>query len=372
MIGPDRAMLSVPEEHCAVLIVVLARSSRNLPSEARRHSGMRRVPGLTAAGLAAAVMVLAGCGTAPSQGGPAAGPLTAASAAKPCDVPELAGSAPGQGLSGPAVTALTGGAATQGFSLDGGKFLVVPPPAGVRPRVSRTLAECEALAAVESSGEPLFGAYGVSGMAVGYGLVTVSSRLPVSSWQGHYPDIDLPTPAPARYQSRLAWVVMFAVFGRAASCPTVTTPPIPAGAPYHGYYYEAFIVDAATGGAALLYDEAAPRQCNGPGLFVPSVSIPVELTSVRWQLDSRGPHGSYATLTAYVPPCDDYTHQVSVIPGTNLVPVLAYGQVAASCGPPRPVTVYVRPGGASRTLPPTLAHLPVGLYLTGTHQALPE
>jgi hypothetical protein len=334
---------------------------------ARRHSGMRRVQGF-AAGSVAAVTLLAGCSTATGQGGgSAAAPLTAATGVKPCDVPELAAPAPGQGLSGPAVTALTGGAATRGFSLDGGKFSIAPPPAGAAPRASRTLAECEALAAVESSGELLIAAYGVSGIAVGYGLVTVSSRLPVSSWPGHYPDIDLPTPAPARYQRRLAWVVMFAVFGR-ASCPTVTTPPIPAGAPYHGYYYEAFIVDAATGGAALLYDEAAPRRCNGPGLFVPSVSIPVELTSVRWQLDSRGPHDSYARLTAYVPPCDDYDHEVSVIPGTNLVPVLAYGQVAASCGPPRPVTVYVRPGGAFHTLPPTLAHLPVGLYLTGIQQ----
>jgi uncharacterized protein YceK len=332
---------------------------------------MRPVQGLTAAGLVAAVTLLAGCGTAASRGGSATGPLTAASAAKPCDVPEVAGSAPGQGLSGPAVTALTGGAAIKGFSLDGGKFSIVPPPAGAAPRVSRTLAECEALAAVENSGEPLIYADGVSGIAVGYGLVTVSSRLPVNSWRGHYPDMDLPTPAPARYQSRLAWVVMFAVFGR-AGCPTVTTPPTPAGTPYHGYYYEAFIVDAATGGAALLYDEAAPRQCNSPGLSVPSVSIPVELTAVRWQLDSRGPHDSYATLTAYVPRCDDYDREVSVFLGTNVVPVLAYGQVAASCGPPAPVTVYVRPSGAVRTLPPTLVHLAVGLYLTGTGEPLPE
>ena len=303
-------------------------------------------------------MLLAGCGTA-------AAPLTVAGAANTCRVPRLAGPAPGQGLTGPAITALTGGAATQGFSLDRGGFSIVPPPADAAPRVSRTLAECEALAAVDTDGQPLIGAYGVSGVAVGYGLVTVSPRLPVSSWQGHYPDIDRPTPAPARYQNRLAWVVVFAAFDR-AGCPITTTPPVPAGQTYHGYYYEVFIVDAADGGAALLYLEAAPRQCNGQGLFVPSVSIPIELTSVRWQLDSRGPHDSSAKLTAYVPACDDYDRELTS--GFGVVRVLSYGQVAASCGPPRPVTVDVRSAG---TFPPVLTHAPTGLYLTGMDQGLP-
>jgi hypothetical protein len=321
----------------------------------------------------AAVALLAGCGgaavpqTGSGQNGAGAGQLSA-SVAKTCDLPvDLAGPAPGQGLTGPAVTDLTGAAATKGFSLDGGQFTIKSPPSGDTPRVSRTNAECEALAAVAPGGEPLMGAYGVSGGAVGYGLVTVSPELPVDSWQGYYPDMNLPTPAPARYQNRLAWVMVFRVFYR-ADCPgvTQTSPPDPGS--YTGYEYEVFIVDAATGGDALSYDEAAPRECDGTGLFPPSVSIPVELTSVRWELASRGPGDSYATLTAYVPPCLDYDKTVQLGFDDDLVTVLAYGQVAASCGSPRPVTVRVQPERGGRSRWPTLAHAPTGLYLTGSGQ----
>ena len=325
---------------------------------------------------AAAVTLIVGCGAATvpptnsGQNGAYAGQPTAG-VAKTCDLPVgQPGPAPGQGLSGPAVTDLAGGAATKGFSLDGGQFSVTPPPSGDKPRVSRTQVECEALAAVAPGGEPLINAYGVSGVAVGYGLVTVSPQLPVDSWQGYYPDINLPTPAPARYQNRLAWVMVFRVFYR-ADCPgvTQTTPPNPGGS-YTGYEYEVFVVDAATGGDALSYDEAAPRECNGTGLFPPSVSIPVELTSVRWQLDSRGPHGSYATLTAYVPPCFDYDKKIQLGFDSAAVAVLAYGQVAANCGSPRPATVRVEPAKGIRSLTPTLAHAPTGLYLTGSGQYL--
>jgi hypothetical protein len=294
---------------------------------------------------------------------------------KPCVVPEnLAGPAPGQGLNGPAVTDLRGGAAAGGFSLDGGGFSITPPPAGDVPRVSRTQAECEALAAVASDGEPFIETDGVSEMAVGYGLVTVSSGLPVSSWQGSYPHITLPTPAPAAYQSRLAWVTVFRVTNR-DNCPgvTQTDAPSPDGA-YNGYYYEVFVIDAATGGNAVTYEEAVPDQCIGSGVSAPSVTIPVELTSVRWKLDSRGPRNAYDTLTAYVPPCLDYDKQVGFDLDSNQVAVLAYGQAAASCGPPRPVSVrlelnsYSNPGWP-RPLAPV--HAATGLYLTGTGDPLP-
>jgi hypothetical protein len=240
--------------------------------------------------------------------------------------------------------------------------------------VSRTLAECEALAAVGSDGETFIEADGVSEMAVGYGLVTVSAGLPVSSWQGSYPHITLPTPAPAAYQSRLAWVAVFRVTDR-ANCPgvTQTDAPTPDGA-YSGYYYEVFIIDAATGGDAVTYEEAVPDQCNGSGGSVPSVTIPVELTSVRWKLDSRGPRNAYDTLTAYVPPCLDYDKQVGFDLDSNQVRVLAYGRVAASCGPPRPVSVRLELApdpNPDWPHPLTLTHAATGLYLPGTGDPLP-
>jgi hypothetical protein len=283
----------------------------------------------------------------------------------------MGGPAPGQGLNGPAVTDLTGGAVIGGFSLDGGRFAIMPPPAGVVPRLPRTVAECEALAALASDGEPFIAADGVSQMAAGYGLVTVSAGLPASSWQGSYAGMTLPTPAPARYQRRLAWVAVFRITDR-AGCPgvTQTTAPSPGGT-YAGYYYEVFIVDAATGGDAITYDEAAPAQCDGPGLSAPSVSIPVELTSVRWELGRPGPHDSHATLIAYVPPCLDYQKQAGAGYGSYLLTVLAYGQVAASCGPPRPVIVRLKPALGPGSVNPSPGHAPTGLYLTGSGDQLP-
>ena len=333
---------------------------------------MRLLRALPAA--AVAVALLAGCTAAAQHAG--AGRSTApggpAIAGKPCHLPGDMRAGPGRGaaLNGPAVTELTGGAVSGGFSLDGGKFSIMPPPVGAVPRVSRTLAECEALGAVASDGEPFSEADEGSGMAVGYGLATVAAALPVRSWRGHYPGITLPTPAPADYQSRLSWVAVFRIFDW-LNCPGVTSTTAPsAGGRYAGYYYEVFIIDAATGGDAVTYDEAVPDQCHGPGLSAPGVSIPVELTSVRWKLDRRGPRDAYATLTAYVPACLDYYRQATPGVGTDLVTVLAYGQVAASCGgSPRPVTVRVEPVFPGRIVSPGLVHAATGLYLYPTGSA---
>jgi hypothetical protein len=97
----------------------------------------------------------------------------------------------------------------------------------------------------------------------------VNHTRPVNSWQGQYPDMARPTPAPAGYQSRLAWVTAFHVTDR-ANCPGVsqTDAPSPDGA-YNGYYYEVFIIDAATGGDAVTTmrpcpSSAAARACPRP------------------------------------------------------------------------------------------------------------
>jgi hypothetical protein len=313
----------------------------------------------------AALTLLAGCGTTTvGQGGEArdASQLSSAVAAKTCAPPPHASAPSWPKLTGPAVTALTGGAAVHGFSLDGGKFSITPPPAADVPRVSRTQAECEEQAAVGPDGYTL--SLENSGMAVGYGLVTVAPGLPVTPWQQDaYPGISLPTPTPASYRSRLAWVVVFR-FAEVASCPSQTAGTPPPTPKYDGYYYAAFIVDAATGADALMYTERAPLPCNEPGFSPPSLAIPIELTSVPWRLDSRAANGDYGTLTAYVPACDAYDKEVDVVPGTAQVRVLAYGQAAASCGAPRPVTVYVQAANVFQSLPSKLVHAPTGLYVT--------
>jgi hypothetical protein len=296
--------------------------------------------------------------------------IPASMTARACDLPTRPGHVPaGQGLAGPVVTALRGGAAAHGFAVDGGLLSVEPPPPGAVPRVPRMLAECEALAAIGSNGA-LDVAAEEWGLVIGYAMVTVLPGLPTdsSSWQSYGQAM----PRPASYRNRLAWVVVFRT-QLTASCPAaaVTTPPAtpapPPGPPaYTGYGYEVFLIDAATGGDALIYDQTQPVPCGGTGVVPAGVAVPVEETSVPWTLDRRNPDRFSAVLTADVPPCDFHDSVAGVIPGTALVRVLAYGPVAARCGPPRPVTVDLEAASVTQNLPPVLVHAPAGLYLPGT------
>jgi hypothetical protein len=335
---------------------------------------MRRTRGSVAAALfVATVAAVSGCVWAAVVGG---GQITPGGpAARSCDLPAQPDRVPpGERLTGPAVTALRGGAAFHGFSVDGGLLSVEPAPPGSVPRVSRTLAECEALAAIGSNGT-LEVAAEEWGLAIGFAMVTVSPGLPVdsSSWQsyGHA------MPEPSSYRNRLAWVVVFRT-QLTASCPAVavTTPPAtPTPAPeqpaYTGNGYEVFLIDAATGGDALIYDETQPVPCGGTGVVPAGVAVPIEETSVPWTLDRRNPDRFSAVLTASVPPCGFHDSVVGVVPGTALVRVLAYGTVAARCGPPRPVTVDLLAASVTQNLPSVLVHAPAGLYLPGTGNTTP-
>jgi hypothetical protein len=184
-------------------------------------------------------------------------------------------------------------------------------------------------------------------------------------------------PGPASYRNRLAWVVVFRT-QLTASCPAVavTTPPAtPTPAPeqpaYTGYGYEVFLIDAATGGDALIYDETQPVPCGGTGVVPAGVAVPIEETSVPWTLDRRNPDRFSAVLTASVPLCGFHDSVAGVIPGTALVRVLAYGTVAAQCGRPRPVTVDLEAASVTQDLPPVLVHAAVGVYLPGTGNTTP-
>jgi hypothetical protein len=140
---------------------------------------------------------------------------------------------------------------------------------------------------------------------------------------------------------------------------------------YTGYGYEVFLIDAATGGDALIYDQTQPVPCGGTGVVPAGVAVPIEETSVPWTLDRRDPDRFAAVLTAFVPPCDFHDSVTGVIPGTALVRVLAYGPVAARCGRPRPVTVDLEAASVTQNLPPVLVRAPAGLYLPGTGNTTP-
>jgi hypothetical protein len=352
---------------------ILAARCREPQCRDERLNRMRWTRGSAAAALVATVAAVSGCFWAAVAGGLI---TPAGTTAQACDLPAQPDRVPsGDRLTGPAVTALRGGAAAHGFSVDGGLLSIEPPPPGAVPRVPRWVAECEALAAVGSDGGALDIAAEEWGLAIGYATVTVSPGLPVDSsfWQSYGQAM----PGPASYRNRLAWVVVFRT-QLTASCPAVavTSPPArPAPGPgqpaYTGYGYEVFLIDATTGGDALIYDETQPVPCGGTGVVPAGVAVPIEETSVPWTLDRRNLDRFSAVLTAFVPPCDFHDSVVDVIPGTALVRVLAYGTVAARCGQPRPVTVDLQAASVTQNLPAVLVHAPVGLYLPGTGNAAP-
>lgn len=324
---------------------------------------------LGAAALAAVVGGLAGCANnaAPPR------PHMERTGAAPCLLPPISKPNPGienGGLTGPAVQSLHGGAALQAFSLDRGAFAMIPPPTGTSPAVSLEQAECEALASSGSNGGSFVEAAGSTGAAVGYGMVTIASGVPEEpvgeqrSFGAGSPVLTLPGPSP--YQGRLAWALVFEQFLEAA-CPAQTSaaasgPTIPPA--QVGYHYVIFLVDATTGRDAVVYNEAQPSPCGGASLTKPFLHVPYEESSVPWTLISRDKNGYSAQIRAQVPRCDSYDNPVNVVRGTDMVAVMAYGIVGATC-PTVPVSIRLQAEDVFSDLPPELVHAPVGLDAGG-------
>jgi len=137
-----------------------------------------------------------------------------------CVVPALPHGVPGSSssttkLSGPAVSALTGGAARHGFSLDGGDLVVKPPRRGDAPLLSANQAICGAMASTAGlSGSVTLG------VAAGYGRVSVAARFfPAITGFPSPGDVAAKYPMVASFHNRLAWLVVVHTF-----------PPLPTAA----------------------------------------------------------------------------------------------------------------------------------------------
>ncbi len=340
--------------------------------------------------LIAAALVLAGCGAGASlppaahtlrgqtatphrnHGSPGPSPSAA------CRIPRLptVGSGPGQTLAGPVVAALRGGAARSAFQLDGGALRVAPPGAGGGPTVPARQAECDALAALNIDNAPLLDLARASGVALGYGRVTIASRLMAhakaqqvsASGTGAMGKPTLPAAAP--YRRRLAWIAIFKqplVFhcpavaavhaahkaSAAASGPATWTPP--------RYGYAVFLLDARSGRDALLYTQGYRSPCGGHGRVPPTVTIPVDQVSVPWQEISRSANGYAGRISASVLSCDGYPNTVTVPQGRPVVRVVVERPVGAACGKPRRVTLSL--ATVTSNLPTPIPHGSVGLYL---------
>ena len=195
-------------------------------------------------------------------------------------------------LSGPAVSALTGGAARHGFSLDGGDLVVKPPRRGDAPLLSANQAICGAMASTAG----LSGSV-TQGVAAGYGRVSVAARFfPAITGFPSPGDVAAKYPMVASFHNRLAWLVVVHTFPAAYSCPAESGPVrlVPRLSD-HGY--EVFMIDARTGTDALVYREGGPGGCSAGARVPPSVGVAEESVSVPWTLVSRViPTGTRARL----------------------------------------------------------------------------
>jgi hypothetical protein len=245
--------------------------------------------------VAAVAVMLSACGAAaPTR---TVTHTDASTPRPPCSIPAdlptgSGGSSSNRPLSGPAVASLRGGAAKSSFSLDAGGLVVNSPGPGDRPAVTRDQAECDALASLNANNFPFSGMAIQSGIAIGYGRVSVRRSLLTATAPVVYRNGEgqtTPTvPAPTPYVDRLAWVVVFE-WTAPISCPDIpvrlpghlaasTTPSAPPSAPASPDY-QVFLLDATTGGGALVYTEGRPAPCGGRGTVPPEVNVPVKASS---------------------------------------------------------------------------------------------
>lgn len=318
------------------------------------------IPDVVIAIAVIAVVSLASAAVPPLSGG--ASPPLPDPAGFACSLPHLphgtihprSSRSASPALSGPAVAALTGGAARRGFSLDHGGLTIEPPERSMRPRLTEHQALCAAMASGMSGGV-------ATGVAAGYALVSVQATLLPAFTLG----APRAVPTVRSFHHRLAWLVVER-HEQVVFCPAETLPVHPA-APLPSYHaYQVFIIDATTGQDGLIYDEGGgPPPCGFGGLTKPSVSDATERLSVPWTLSSRDPDGYSGTIQAMIPPCATYTDVVLVTQGTNDLGVFVTLPVGACCGPPEPVTLTLHAAVVTADLPTEIAHDPVGLVTGG-------
>ncbi len=274
------------------------------------------------------------------------------------------------GLVGPAVTSLTGGAATAGFRIDAGNVTVSVPRAGDHPSISANIAECEALASTDrdSSG---FGDFALDyGLVEGYARVTVADGLPTApSMQWSDGTVAPRLPRLEAFHDRLVWIVVV-YHPEVAFCPMMRVNPHPSptptgsATPSTDYGYQMFLLDATDGDAALAYTEGGPALCGGIGRMAPMVGVPTDEVSVPWKLTHRD-HGGYsAKATAEMHTCDGYDTINQPDEDTpHTLAVMVEHPIGPSCGGSATRTIAVHADIVTDSLPATIVHAPTGLSI---------
>ena len=247
------------------------------------------------------------------------------------------------------------------LSLDGGALTVRPPRSHDHARYAGGDALCEVMASRTVNGFGI-GLQSPDTIAAGLARVTVDQTLPSMSAQ-LFGDQPSKRPAPARYQDRLAWVFVVSPPIRINGGSGGVTCPSPTkrerGTRHN---YVAFVVDAQTGGDALLYTEGNYGQICAGAHESPHVDVPLMSVSVPWRLVSERLDRTRARIAVDVSPCDAYDPDVLAEHDTYpaRIRVVVSRPFGPLCGPTRRVVVSARPAAVGINFSATLAHAPVG------------
>jgi hypothetical protein len=328
----------------------------------------RRWVAVAGAGLA----VLAGLPACSSRQSPTPGALVCPSIPP---VPRAtSGDLEREPLAPPALRDFRGGRLRSRLVLDNALTLQ-PPKSRDKPAYSGQQAVCEVLASYLANGgdvgrqSPDTLAAGLARVSVLPGLLS-ASRTNVSGYGSidGLTSVNVTLPAPKPYADRLAWVVIVQDI-EVSNCPNVSGPTTPTPIPtpkakHHGY--AVFLVDADTGGDALLYTEASVGLCSG-GEGKPSVDVPATKVSVPWTLVAEAQDRAAAQIRFQVTACDGYDRVVLADIDTNpaVVRVVVQRPFGPPCSDTRQVVEKLRAARVGTTLPAWLVHAPTGPYARG-------
>jgi len=270
-------------------------------------------------------------------------------------------------LRGPALGDVSNGVFVHRLTLDDGALTVRPPRAHDRGGYPGGDALCEVMASATVNNFGI-GRQSPDTIAAGLARVTVDPSSPSMLEQMYGGPAKRP-PA-ARYQDRLAWVFVVSPQIRSNGGPPTCPPPSKQQrATRHNYVV--FVVDARSGGDALLYTEGHYGAMCADDRSGPHVDVPLTSVSVPWRLVSERADRTQARIAIDVTSCESYAPVILADHDTDparirVVVSRPFGPPSGSpCGPTKALVLTARPYALHTTLSATLAHDPVGPYVDG-------
>ena len=266
-------------------------------------------------------------------------------------------------LRGPAPGDVSGGVFVHRLTVDGGALTVRPPRSHDSGGYPGGDALCEVMASATVTNFGI-GRQSPDTIAAGLARVTVDPALPsmLAQVYGAPPN----RPAPARYDDRLAWVFVVSPQIRYNGPPPTCPPPSKQQRASH-HNYVVFVVDAQSGGDALLYTEGHYGALCADDRSGPHVDVPLMSMSLPWRLVSERPDRTFARIAVDVTSCDGYGPEVRADHGSDpaRIRIVVSRPFGPPCSPAKTVVVTARPELPGTAFSVALAHDPVGPYVDG-------